>query len=404
MSTIFIQIASYRDPELVPTIRDCLAKAAAPENLRFGICRQYDPKDAFDNLDEWRQDSRFRVMDVLGTESGGMCWARAQIQNMYDDETYTMQLDSHHRFAENWDTHLIQDLAATGSERPLITGYLGGYRADSANPVPVAYAATQIIPRRFAPPGTVSFGTMPILEHKPRPARFVSGHFFFTLGRHCRDYAYDPELYFAGDEISLSIRSYTLGYDLFHPAQFVVWHEYQTYPRPKHWQDHQTRQTGRTWYERDTFSKQRIRQLLQEEDYGIDLGRYGLGTVRSHREYEAYAGFNFAARRIHPAALEGSRPPTTELGDTDWMFNLYQHSPDLKPMIDKLDSDQVQRYELNYRHGNTVLNTSSFAKYEFVHQLSHWTHVSFYSEQRPDNIQTLAFQQDGTTKEHITQL
>jgi hypothetical protein len=35
---IFVQIASYRDPELVPTIKDCISKAKNPENLVFGIC------------------------------------------------------------------------------------------------------------------------------------------------------------------------------------------------------------------------------------------------------------------------------------------------------------------------------------------------------------------------------
>jgi hypothetical protein len=38
---IFIQIASYRDPELTPTIKSCLENAKYPENLVFGICRQY---------------------------------------------------------------------------------------------------------------------------------------------------------------------------------------------------------------------------------------------------------------------------------------------------------------------------------------------------------------------------
>ena len=35
---IFVQIASYRDPQLIPTIEDMLSKASHPENLVFGIC------------------------------------------------------------------------------------------------------------------------------------------------------------------------------------------------------------------------------------------------------------------------------------------------------------------------------------------------------------------------------
>ena len=32
---IFVQVASYRDPELAPTIKDCLEKAKRRENLRL---------------------------------------------------------------------------------------------------------------------------------------------------------------------------------------------------------------------------------------------------------------------------------------------------------------------------------------------------------------------------------
>ena len=35
--TIFIQIASYRDPELPITLQSCIENANNPENLRFGI-------------------------------------------------------------------------------------------------------------------------------------------------------------------------------------------------------------------------------------------------------------------------------------------------------------------------------------------------------------------------------
>ena len=56
MSKIFIQIASYRDPQLIPTIEDCLQHADNPDNLVFGLCRQFHPDDDFDNLDKYRGD------------------------------------------------------------------------------------------------------------------------------------------------------------------------------------------------------------------------------------------------------------------------------------------------------------------------------------------------------------
>lgn len=56
--------------------------------------------------------------------------------------------------------------------------------------------------------------------------------------------------------------------------------------------------------------------MLQEEDNGIDLGIYGLGDVRTHRDYEIYAGINFSNRSLHPHTLEGKNPPVND--DTNW--------------------------------------------------------------------------------------
>ena len=84
--TIFIQIASYRDPQLIPTIEDMLANAKYPENLRLGIARQYHPDDKFDDLSEYENDNRFRILNILYTASTGVCWARNQVQQLYDNE------------------------------------------------------------------------------------------------------------------------------------------------------------------------------------------------------------------------------------------------------------------------------------------------------------------------------
>ena len=68
------------------------------KNLVIGICRQFHPEDGFDNLDKYKDDKRFRVIDVPYEESKGVCWARHQVQQVYSGETYTLQIDSHMRF------------------------------------------------------------------------------------------------------------------------------------------------------------------------------------------------------------------------------------------------------------------------------------------------------------------
>lgn len=317
---IFVQIASYRDPELLPTIRDCIAKAARPDMLTFGICWQRDEKES---LAEFAKDPRFSVIDIPWHESKGLCWARSLIQPLWNDEQYTLQLDSHHRFLQNWDEELIEMMKLTESPKPIVGSYAGMYRPSDNKLLNID--PYRMVPDKFTESGTILFRphSIPNWENlkKPVRARFVSGHFFFTIGQHCKEYKYDPNIYFAGDEISLSIRSFTLGYDLFHPHKTVIWHEYTREGRTKHWSDHdqklkEEKKTDLTWWERDLLSKRRLRHMLQEENNNIDLGIYGLGSVRTHREYELYAGIHFKNRKLHPKALEGVEPPIND--ESDW--------------------------------------------------------------------------------------
>lgn len=324
---IFVQIASYRDPELLPTIRDCINKAKYPENLTFGICWQ---RDETETLQEYLNDDRFRILDYHWSESKGLCWARSEIQKLWKGEEYTLQLDSHHRFLKNWDEELIEMMNMTGSKKPIISTYAGMYQPSDDKLL--NFEPYKMVASNFTPGGTILFRphAIPNWEtlEKPIPARFVSGHFFFTIGKHCEEYKYDPNIYFAGDEISLSIRSYTLGYDLFHPHYTVIWHEYTREGRTKHWTDFDTenKEAGlveKPWWEMDNESKRRLRHMLQEEDNGIDLGEYGLGNVRSHYAYEEYAGINFRRRKLHPNAVKGIDPPTYTIDDDfSWMFDV----------------------------------------------------------------------------------
>jgi len=318
---IYVQIAAYRDPELVPTIVDCLNKAKFPHDLRFGVCWQRGQDDL--TMRPFARDKRFRIDEVPWQESKGLCWARSRIQKMYDGEAYTLQIDSHHRFVKDWDAQLLEMFERTGSQMPILTTYAPVYhpRTNRCENTP----PSKMVAERFTPSGTILFRPKHMPEwrdlSKPVRARFVSGHFFFTLGRHCTEYRYDPQLYFAGDEISLSIRSFTLGYDLFHPHRNVIWHEYTREGRPKHWGDHSEKnkdQIEMTWDQRDDLSKRRLRKLLKEEDNDADISGYGLGTVRTHSDYERYAGIDFSHRRLHKDAILGVEPPSVYQDEEHW--------------------------------------------------------------------------------------
>jgi len=380
---IFVQIASYRDPELLPTIKDCIEKAKYPDRLTFGICWQRDENET---LGDFVDNSSFKILDYPWNQSKGLCWARSEIQKLWDGEEYTLQLDSHHRFLQNWDEELIEMMKLTGSKKPIITSYAGMYKPSNNKLLNVE--PYKMVASNFTPGGTILFRPDMINNweniDKPIPARFVSGHFFFTHGIHCEEYKYDPNIYFAGDEISLSIRSYTLGYDLFHPHKTVVWHEYTREGRTKHWSDFNDENikkglVDKPWWEMDSESKRRLRHLLQEEDNNIDLGIYGLGTIRTHSDYELYAGINFKNRKLHPNTLQGNEPPIND--ETEW-YKLTENDYSFKVEIPETSNFSFIYIGIEDVNGNVLYRedmkeykseiTISFKSFNEPYKLIYW--------------------------------
>lgn len=314
MAKIFVSIASYRDPELLPTLRDLISNAKYPENLVFSIAWQHSIDDAWDNLEEFKDDPRFKVIDIDFKESKGACWARHAIQQNYNGEDYYFQLDSHHRFVKDWDAEcikMIKQLKKAGHEKPLLTAYIPSYNPEK-DPQERQQEPWWLTFDRFIPEGAIFFlpATIPGWKEmtKPVPSRFLSAHFIFTLGKWCQEVPYDPELYFHGEEISLAARSYTWGYDLFHPHKVIAWHEYTRRGRTKHWDD------IKEWGDLNSKSHSRNRKLFEMdgEKKDIDFGKYDFGKKRSVAEYEKYAGICFKKRAVQRYTLDNNYPPNPE--------------------------------------------------------------------------------------------
>jgi hypothetical protein len=303
--TIFVSIAAYRDPELIPTIEDCIRKARWPNELRFGVCWQHAGDEPRPPM---LGGGRMRLLDIPWRESRGACWARAECMKLYEGEDWFLQLDSHHRFVQDWDAVLLDQAAKSGSALPVLTTYAAVY--DPQAPLPASDAPTCMRFDRFTTEGIAlyQFGAIPGWEARggqPMRSRFVSGHLLFAPGRFVGDVPYDPDLYFIGEEITLAIRAFTHGYDLFHPGAHVAWHEYTRKLRPKHWDDHVAAMGAETpWHSRDAASLAKVRRFLETPE----IGRFGCGEKRSFADYESYAGLLFRRRYASRAARRGEEP------------------------------------------------------------------------------------------------
>jgi len=316
---IFVQIASYRDPELEKTIKSMIENAKKPNNLRIGVCRQYHPEDGFDTLNEYRKDKKFRILDVLYTESKGVCWARNQVQQLYGGEEYTLQIDSHMRFEKNWDDEfikMVKQLQKKGFKKPLLTGYVSSFNPEN-DPAERIKEPWRMVFDRFIPEGAVFFlpETIPGWEKMKEPvtSRFYSAHFAFTVGQFSVEVQHDPEFYFHGEEISIAARAYTHGYDLFHPHKTLVWHEYTRKGRTKQWDD------DKEWVNRNNVSHSKNRKLfgMDGELSDVDFDIYGFGTERTLKEYEIYSGLRFSRRAVQQYTLDKNYPPNPFIFETD---------------------------------------------------------------------------------------
>lgn len=358
MAKIFISIASYRDPELIPTIKNAIEKAKYPKNLVFGIAWQHAQEDTWDNLDEFKDDKRFRIIDINYLDSKGACWARHHVQNLYQGEEYCMQLDSHHRFEENWDDtciKMIKGLKKKGHNKPLLTAYIPSYDPDK-DPSGRVLEPWWMTFDRFIPEGAVFFipATIPNWQNlkEPIPSRFLSAHFIFTLGQWCNEVKYDPNYYFHGEEISLAVRSFTSGYDLFHPHKIVAWHEYTRKGRKKQWDD------DPNWVEKNNIAHRRNRILFGMEPGCTECMRksvkdYNFGTERTLEDYEKYSGLKFSTRGVQKYTLDHNFAPNPIIEDPieyeKSFVQLFKHCIDLYPV--SLDSEDYDFWCVAFENG-----------------------------------------------------
>jgi len=320
---IFINIASYRDAELLPTIADAIKNAKYPKRLVFGICHQHHDDDKWDTLKKYKKDKRFKIIDMRAEEAKGVCWARAEIQKLWTDEQFTLQLDSHHRFIKHWDVELINtffDCVKAGYQKPLITSYIPSYDPDN-DPQNRVNEPWYLTFDRFAPEGPLH--TRPhTIENAakctlPIPARFFSAHFMFTMGEFNREVPYDPSLYFHGEEITMAVRAYTHGYDLLTPHRIFAWHHYGRDNARKHWGDHSN------FGDRDKLSFDRVKMLLSVGRVKCrpcqlrQLEPFGFGKERTFREYERYAGIDFSTKKLQGYTLKHKTPPNPPLDENE---------------------------------------------------------------------------------------
>lgn len=297
-NTIFVNIASYRDP-LLPYTVDLLFKYAKyPENIRLGICWQYGDEDATElNVPK----NQIKVLRVPAKQSKGACWARSLAFELYDGEDFFWLIDSHICPAYHWDEKLIQQFHQTEDPKALLS-----CAASQWNP-PVVCTDWGNDPTKMAVSRATDFYGSILLQmfdirdvrEKPELNSFLTACNLFGPGFWINEVPYDPDFFFLGEEISLAVRSFTFGYNHYGTTETMAYHKHDRGYR-RVYSDDNYREIGGLM----DISLKRLDSQLQGTNE-IPLGLYGLGKTRTVEQYEKYAGVNFKEKYISERAKTG---------------------------------------------------------------------------------------------------
>ncbi len=307
---IFVSIASYRDSECPATISDLFAKARYPDRVFAGVLWQIVPELDMEFVGGKAPKGHLRTLLVHAGESRGVCWARSRIlTELRKDEEYVLQIDSHMRFEAGWDERFISMLESCPSKKAILSSYPVDYTPPDilgSKRIPV------LVAREFLDNKVVRLGSR-ILSYEdrpevPSPSAFVGAGCIFAPATAFEEVPYDPYLYFIGEEISLAVRLWTAGWDLFTPNDVLLYHDYSSVRgRTRHWSDQ------RDWSVMNQRSYSRLSFLLSgigcpEVEALRELDRFGLGKLRSLFDYQEYSGIDFQARVLGERALDGRFP------------------------------------------------------------------------------------------------
>lgn len=268
-NSIFVSLGTYRDPYCPMTIKSLYANANHPERLFVGLFQQNcfgpvcrtgvlaggrvensgaDP-DCYKEFCTSKEgiasgactNGHVRLFNVNESESLGPYMARYLGAKFYRGEQYYLQIDSHSEFVPGWDDKLIKMVVDSEAEKPVISTYPPDSTQNWKNSIGFRmcdseFAAAQIEWQIIRLGSSLAFDHK--IPDKPKYAPFVAAGFFFSYADFLYDVPFDPFLpwIFMGEEISMSARLWTSGYDIFSPTVNVLNHYYVRRHYPKFWE------------------------------------------------------------------------------------------------------------------------------------------------------------------------
>jgi hypothetical protein len=268
--TMFLSVASYRDENCGPTVQRAFANAKNPLLLTVGVVEQNCHADCMigtgwastrrivpappdvDCVTEFCAseeghahclEGRVKLLRLNESESYGPFFARFIASKLWGGQEFVVQVDSHTEFKQDWDESLKTQLRLTPSfPNSVISNYPPSHGVpwrSGQQHTPEALCDIQFADgimrlehtsRRFKQQHDVH-------SEVPKHSLYIAAGFFATHATYLRDVPYDPYLpyIFMGEELIMSVRAWTAGFDIYGPTEDVCKHMYVRQESSKFW-------------------------------------------------------------------------------------------------------------------------------------------------------------------------
>jgi len=283
-STIFVSIASYRDPELIPTVESLINNAQYPELLHIVIFEQNDIQDSY--LDSQGKLGNIKILRTDYKNAKGPVWARAIIQQYYSGEDYYLQIDSHMRCIKHWDT-ILKDMLELLPQPAVLTQYPPEYETNSPlDPSKIRsglYIQGFGLKDRFP---RIQSDLVNYVSYYPYISKAWAACFSFSKGSIIKDAPYDQtlEYLFFGEELDITLKLFYKGYYFFSPHISVFYTKFNREYRRTFWED----------------IPKEVREPLEEKSRHILWKRI---LTQDTSEYMKFADIlSFVDSKMHPNA------------------------------------------------------------------------------------------------------
>jgi hypothetical protein len=292
--SIFIQIASWRDPFVKNTIDSALRTAYNPQSLVFGVVFQGYEEDSW-MIDELKSYPNVKIITIDGKEASPyICNIRGYTGfSLLTDEKYYMQIDSHTRFAKNWDAYMKEELKVANNVfgksvlSPQTHPFFDWYDESDTNGMIAGIDQDWFDKFKNPVIGRAYYKQ----EDYICIERFYNANTFFAYSDDVRTCRQPFNISFEFEQPFNTIRLFTSGYNIVSTSRtytFVFdYHRNVDIPVVRHIRSEEDIQKG-PWGQAHIHSEARFKEVLESNIVDYSDGLYGEKTFNDFIEFSGY--------------------------------------------------------------------------------------------------------------------